>query len=257
MSTLLVVPGKYVIIRCFAFLYWNKLCKAQHSSFPSTPLEAYEVTTYHATTFLHLTVSRMAAQAKYEILSLSSSFSLTQRDPCHSLQPTVQRSHSYEAALDVVSLRRRGKKTRGRQLPAGLCVLRTERHNLPCSSVWFSGSVSHNQKQTNNCWNSFFFFSSVGSKGTSFWRGAAAKLGPGCCHKAGMRLNLCLSWGQYTQCIPAKRADTFMTEQVLLVHNRAVTHHISAITPSIGRITRIALNYANDNMSQNLTWRKH
>ena len=145
------------------FYHSNKLCKAHHTRLISFSPEAYyEITTYYVYhTFLRLTANSIIAQLNIRFLH--------HRVFSFFLQPEVQRPDSNKTSLDVVSLRRRRKKTRGRQTHCrDLCVW--ECHKLACSLVWSSSLISHSQKQTDNCWKWFHFFSR-GFQRVLFFRG--------------------------------------------------------------------------------------
>ena len=105
----------------------------------------------------------------------------------------------------------------------------------------------------------------MASKGSSFSEGEnTAKFGPGSCHKAGMRLKLCLAREEQTICVAAKRIDTdaFMTRQVFAErewrHSTLVLiHSLIQTKPHTNYHRNIALNYANQDMSRYLTWQEH
>lgn len=94
---------------------------------------------------------------------------------CHSLQPKGQMSESYKTSLDIVSLRRRGNKVRGRRLSVELCVYMRQCHKLACSLVWFSDSISHrpNRLTIVKMVSSFLLWV---PKGRLFWRGKQLNL---------------------------------------------------------------------------------
>lgn len=148
--------------------------------------------------------------------------------------------------VDVVSLRGRRKKMRGRQLAAELCVYECQKP--ACSSVWYCSFLSHNQNKVTIVEMVSFFFSHGFQRVIFFCMGKTElNSAPGAVIR--------LAW-DWNSALPEDTHNVFLLKELTLILSwpsrcsSVLTQYISTNTrphsdiPHTNYHLNIALNYA-------------